>query len=408
MNDHELESMRHTFYGLKQRIAPLKDSPKIKKLQERVINIRKDAIKHNDKLIEELKESFKSNDIDCLYAENDDDARNIILDLINKEIEKNNYDKSDINIAKSKSNTFREINLAEFLESKNMNIIETDLGDRILQLKETDNGPVHPTGPASHLKVKDIADIVNKSMGENVAPEPRNIMELVREDVLKKLANSNIGLSGANSIAAEDGSVLLIHNEGNISIVASKKLHIILAGIDKIVPTIEDSISIAKLETVYATGKPVTSYFNIISGPSKTADIEKKLLKNMYGAEKVVVILLDNGRKEAIDECLWCIGCGNCIISCPVYNIVGNEFGYASYLGGRGVAMSKYLKGDETSFNSGLFMCTLCGMCTENCPVATPTNEIIENLRNSSKNSGFYKKEHENIKNNIEDKGSPF
>ena len=88
----------------------------------------------------------------------------------------------------------------------------------------------------------------------------------------------------------------------------------------------EDAISVAKLEAGYATGNYVTFYINAISESSKTADIEKKLLKNMYGAEKVVVILLDNGRSEAIEECLWCIGCGNCIINCPVYNAVGNEW----------------------------------------------------------------------------------
>ena len=78
-----------------------------------------------------------------------------------------------------------------------------------------------------------------------------------------------------------------------------------------------------------------------------------------------------------------CIGCGNCVVNCPVYNVMGNEFGYHSYLGGRGVAMSKYLKDNETSVDSGLYMCTLCGMCTENCPVLTPTYEIIEDLRNA-------------------------
>ena len=127
--------------------------------------------------------------------------------------------------------------------------------------------------------------------------------------VLKRLENSTVGISGANVVAAEEGSIVLVHNEGNISLVSLKDLHIIVAGIDKFVPALEDAMSVAKLETVYATGNYVTSYINVISGPSKTADIEKKLLKNMYGAEKVVVILLDNGRSEAREECLWCIGC---------------------------------------------------------------------------------------------------
>ena len=408
MNNNEIKSMRKVFNNLKDKIGPLANSPEVKKLQERVINIRRNAIMDNKELISTVQDSFKSNDIDCFLASDEVEAQKIILDIISNEISENNYDLNNIKIAKSKSNTLREIGIHDLFASKNYEIIETDLGDRILQLKKEDNNPVHPTGPASHLTVYDIADIINNAMGLNLPPEPRPIMEAVREDVLNLLSESNIAISGANSIAANDGSLVLIHNEGNIHIVSSKKLHIIVAGIDKLVPDLEDAISIAKLETVYATGKATTSYMNVISGPSKTADIEKKLLKNMYGAEKVVVILLDNGRSEAIKECLWCIGCGNCIVSCPVYNIVGNEFGYSSYLGGRGVAMSKFLKGDKTSFDSGIYMCTLCGNCTKNCPVATPTNEIIEDMRYNLQKNNLYIKDHKEIKDNIENKGSPY
>ena len=258
------------------------------------------------------------------------------------------------------------------------------------------------------MKRRHITQIVNEAMGLDLPEVPREIMEAVRADVLSLLDKSVIGISGSNSIAAEDGAFLTVHNEGNISLVQNKKLHIVVAGIDKLVPSLEDSVSVAKLETAFAIGKPLSSYINIVAGPSKTADIEKKLLKNMYGAEKVAVILLDNGRSEAIKEFLWCIGCGNCVVNCPVYNVMGNEFGYHSYLGGRGVAMSKYLKDNETSVDSGLYMCTLCGMCTENCPVLTPTYEIIEDLRNSTQKEGLSKDQHKKIRDNIKDNGSPY
>ncbi|MBO7241362.1 MAG: lactate utilization protein [Methanobrevibacter sp.] len=408
MKEEEIESMRKVFHNLKGRIEPLIKSPKIQALQKRVIDIRKDAIDNNEELIAIAKESFKENDIDCFYANDDEEAREILLDLINEEIEKSNIDRNEVYIAKSKSNTLREIDASQFLEEQGMIIVETDLGDRILQLKKDDNSPVHPTGPASHLTVHDIADIVNESMNLDLPAEPKPIMEAVREDVLNLIDKSFIGISGTNSIAAEDGAILMVHNEGNISLVQSKKLHIIVAGIDKLVPMIEDCVSIGKLETAFATGKPLTSYINIVAGPSKTADIEKKLLKNMYGAEKVAVILLDNGRKEAFKECLWCIGCGNCIVSCPVYNSIGNKFGFHSYLGGRGVAMSRYLKDNKVSVDSGLYMCTLCGLCTENCPVLTPTSEIIENLRNETQKEGLSRESHKKIRENIKDKGSPY
>lgn len=400
MKASELETMRKSFNTVKRRSSTIKDSPSTRRLIERVREIKKYSIENNEELFNQALESFKRNDIDFKIAKTDKDALKIIDDLLLE------YDSDTI--AKAKSNTLGEINLKNHLKDKNIDVVETDLGDRILQLKKTDNKPVHPTGPASHLDISKITDIVNESLDVNVNPEAREIMETVRKDVLNRLKNARVGISGANAIASEEGSIVMVHNEGNISIVSLKDLHIIVAGIDKIVPTLEDAISVVKLETIFATGNYVTSYMNVISGPSKTADIEKKLLKNMYGAEKVVVILLDNGRSDAIPECLYCIGCGNCVVHCPVYNAVGNEFGFNNYLGGRGVAMSKFIEDDETCYNSGLYMCTLCGLCTLNCPVSIPTNEIIENMRRLSAYAGFYPKIHGIIKDNVSKNDSPF
>ncbi|WP_407375275.1 LUD domain-containing protein [Methanobrevibacter sp.] len=400
MKASELETMRKSFSTVKNRSNSIKDSPSTIRLIERVREIKKYSIENNDQLLDQLKESFKRNDMDLKIAKDSAEALKIIDDLLD--------DYNATTVAKAKSNTLGEINLKCHLAEKNIDVVETDLGDRILQLKRTDNRPVHPTGPASHLNVGEITNIVNDSLDANVSPEPHEIMELVREDVLNRLKDANVGISGSNAISSEEGSCVMVHNEGNISIVSLKDLHIIVAGIDKIVPTLEDAISLSKLETIFATGNYVTSYMNVISGPSKTADIEKKLLKNMYGAERVVVILLDNGRSDATDECLYCIGCGNCVVHCPVYNAVGNEFGFNNYLGGRGVAMSKFIEDDETCYNSGLFMCTLCGLCTLNCPVAIPTNEIIENMRKLSTDVGFYPKAHGVIRKNVSDNDSPY
>lgn len=400
MKTSELETMRKSFNTVKKRSNSIKDSPSAKRLKSRVRELKKLSIENNGELFNQLLDSFKRNDIDFKIAETSQDALDIIDELLDE------YHSTTV--AKAKSNTLGEINLKKHLAGRNIDVVETDLGDRILQLKKTDNRPVHPTGPASHLNISKITDIVNDSLDVNVNPEAREIMEVVRSDVLNRLKSANVGISGANAIASEEGSLVMVHNEGNISIVSLKDLHIIVAGIDKIVPTLEDAISVVKLETIFATGNFVTSYMNVISGPSKTADIEKKLLKNMYGAERVVVILLDNGRSEATEECLYCIGCGNCVVHCPVYNAVGNEFGFNNYLGGRGVAMSKFIEDDETCYNSGLYMCTLCGLCTLNCPVSIPTNEIIENMRKLSTDVGFYPKAHGVIKDNVSKNNSPY
>ena len=397
MNEDELETMRRSFGTVKQRSDVIKKSPNTKRLISKVQEIKKYSIKYYEMLLNQLEDSFSDNGIEYRFAETSQDALNIIDELL---------DENNIKvIAKSKSNTLGEIGLKNHLDDKGVEVVETDLGDRILQLKKSDNKPVHPTGPASHLNVSSIAGIVNEALDCDVGDDPYDIMRVVRSDVLKRIKNANAGISGANVIAAEEGSCVMVHNEGNISLVSLKDLHIIVAGIDKIVPTLEDAISVVKLETIFATGKHVTSYMNIISGPSKTADIEKKLLKNMYGAKKVVVILLDNGRSKTTNKCLQCIGCGNCIINCPVYNTIGNEFGFNNYLGGRGIAMSKYIEDDETCYNSGLYMCTLCGLCTLNCPLSIPTNEIIEKIRTEIE---FSPQTHKKIKNNISNNNSPY
>ena len=397
MKNSELETMRKSFNTVKNRSNSIKDSQITQNLSKRVHEIRKYSFENRSELYNQTLESFKRNDIEVKFAETSKDALDIIDELLNQ------YDAKII--AKSKSNTLGEINLKNHLD---IDVVETDLGDRILQLKKTDNKPTHPTGPASHLNIEEITKIVNKSLNVNINPEPKEILQVVRKDVLDRIKDARVGISGANVIASQEGSVVMVHNEGNISMVSLKDLHIIVAGIDKIVPTIEDAISVVKLETIFATGNYVTSYMNVISGPSKTADIEKKLLKNMYGAERVVVILLDNGRSDAFEECLYCIGCGNCIVHCPVYNAVGNEFGFNNYLGGRGVALSKFIEDDETCFNSGLYMCTLCGLCTLNCPLSIPTNEILENMRKFSADIGFYPKAHGKIKDNVSRNDSPY
>jgi L-lactate utilization protein LutB len=271
--------------------------------------------------------------------------------------------------------------------------------------------PSHPIGPAAHLDLEMIAGIVSHYLDKVVEAQPRSILEAVKQDILEKLPEIRVGITGANSVAAHDGALLMVHNEGNISLLSLLDVHIVLVGIDKVVSTLEDAVSVVKLETIYATGKKTPAYMNVVSSPSKTADIEQVLLKDMYGARRVVVVFLDNGRREVLKEggeSLWCIGCGSCIVNCPVYSVSGPEFGYRRHLGGRGVVMSRYLEDEATCSDSGLFKCTLCGNCTRECPLEIPTNQLLELLRRECVEGGLQKEEHQMIRDNIKKKGSAY
>jgi iron-sulfur cluster protein len=400
MKKSEINTMNRSFRTLRERRDKIIEDERTIQLQERVKNIRAYSIKNMDLLIEKVVKNFEKNGVEVILAEKSEDALDALYSIV----------KDESIIAKSKSNTAGEIGLSEFLEDKGVQVVETDLGDRIVQL-DPDSNPSHPIGPASHLRMDDIVKIISNEFNIDIKPEPRAILDIIKQDVLLKLAKCNIGITGANSVAADDGSVITVHNEGNINLVSMLDIHIIIVGIDKLVETIEDAVSVVKLETIFASGKTVPAYMNVISSHSKTADIEKILLDGMYGPRRVVVILLDNGRKQAIKkggECLLCIGCGSCIVTCPIYNEIGNEFGYKRYLGGRGVVLSSFIDGNQSCFDSGLFTCTLCGLCTNKCPVGIKTNNLIKNLRNDSVDLNIIIDEHKSIKDRIKKKGSPF
>lgn len=400
MDESEINTMNQSFNILNKRREKLLGTQEIIELKDKVKKIREESINHIDELRELAVRNLQDNGIEVILADDAVEALNSIYNIIgNEKI-----------VAKSKSNTAGEIGLSDFLEYKGVKVVETDLGDRIVQFTPQRRSS-HPIGPAAHLKMGEIAEILSDNLGKPIKPEPREILDVVKENVLEELSNCRVGVTGANSLSAKDGSIVLVHNEGNISLVSMLDTHIVILGIDKLVETIEDAVSVVKLETVYATGKTVPAYINVISAPSKTADIEQIHLDNMYGARRVIVILLDNGRSKALKECpecLYCIGCGSCLLYCPVYSVSGYEFGYNKHLGGKGIVLSRYVKDEETCYEAGLYTCTLCGHCTLDCPMEIPINYLIEKLRRESVTSHICNDKHVNIAENIKNNGSPF
>ena len=190
MKKSELETMRKSFDTVKSRSNSIKDSESTKRLTKRVQEIKKYSFENKDELFNQVIDSFKRNGIEVEFAKTSQDALDIIDGLIDE------YDAEVI--AKAKSNTLGEIDLKNHLD---IDVVETDLGDRILQLKKTDNKPVHPTGPASHLNIEDITGIVNESLDVNVSPDAHEIMQAVRADVLKRLETARVGISFTEGFA---------------------------------------------------------------------------------------------------------------------------------------------------------------------------------------------------------------
>jgi len=246
--------------------------------------------------------------------------------------------------------------------------------------------PSHPTGPASHLTKHDIAEILSAHFRQKVEPIAEPIVELLRDEISTYINRSTIGITGANAIVAEDGAILLLHNEGNILQVSMRPgKHIILAGIDKIYQNMEEALNMLKLQTFCATGSLATSFVNIISSPSQTADIEKQLIKGVHGPRELCVILVDNHRgdiaRSEYKDLLYCIGCGQCLLVCPAYNVYGNRFGVDSQLGGRGLVYSALNSEASVEGDKGLDLCLSCRKCQQNCPIAIDIPSMVTKLR---------------------------
>lgn len=287
-------------------------------------------------------------------------------------------------VVKSKSNVTKELHLAEELETDGIRVIETDLGDRIIQLAGCP--AAHPTGPACHMTRHDISELFKKHFKQAVSEDPMELTKIMREEIADYMARARVGITGANAVTASEGAVVIVHNEGNASKCAMlPDKHIIVTTPDKVVPTIDDAVNITKLQTYLSTGKIVSAYINVIAGPSYTSDIEKQVYKGMHGPKEVVIVFVDDGRLSAADnEPQYCIGCGMCLLFCPTYNVVGPLFGSSGHMGGQGIHLEGSRDKVDDAIESGLFLCTSCGVCKEVCPSSIDTKKGIIAIRNDA------------------------
>ena len=366
-----LDGMRHSFRTIEERQC--KNKAKIPDLEARKDRLRamKEGSVGNQEMLIEAISALRENGFRVLMVKTAEAA----LKAIQHELHGHEL------VVKSKSNVTKELHLAEHLAKSGVEVIETDLGDRIVQLAGCK--AAHPTGPACHMTRSEIAQLFSEHFGREISDDPMELTSVMRDEIAEYLSKAMAGITGANAITAAEGAVVIVHNEGNAAKCAMlPDKHIIVTTPEKIVPTLEDAMNSVRLQTYLSTGKIVSSYINVITGPSYTADIEKKLYRGMHGPKDVVVVLVDDGRLSAVDkEPLYCIGCGMCLLHCPVYNVMGPSFGSSGHMGGQGV----YLLGStgklEESLEGGLFLCTSCGACTEVCPSRIDTKKGMANLR---------------------------
>jgi iron-sulfur cluster protein len=248
-------------------------------------------------------------------------------------------------IVKSKSMVSEEIGLNPYLEKKGFKVVETDLGEWIVQL--AGERPSHITAPALHKTKEEVAELFSKHLGRPVPPDIQEMVKITRQELRQVFIDADVGISGANLAIAESGTLVLVSNEGNARLVTGlPPVHIALVTAEKFVETMEQATTLLKALITGSSGHKMTSYVSFITGPSKTTDIEKELVIGVHGPREVHIIVLDNGRLDIsrdrdFEEILYCLKCGGCMLQCPVFQAVGGHvYGGQVYPGGIGILLT--------------------------------------------------------------------
>jgi iron-sulfur cluster protein len=287
-------------------------------------------------------------------------------------------------VTKSKSMASEEIGLNDYLEGLGMEVVETDLGERMVQLTHTH--PSHLIAPAIHLTKEDAANIFGTE------PTVEAIQKHARESLRQKFIDATVGVSGANMAIAETGTVVLVTNEGNADLTTTlPPVHVALFGIDKLVATLDDAVAVLRMLPRSGTGQRMTSYVNWITGPSRSADIEQSLTIGVHGPKEMHCVIIDNGREKMradpiFRDALTCIRCGACSNACPPFMAVGgHQFGGHTYNGPIGLVLTPFHHGLEDSDLANT-LCVQCNACQEICPVDIPLpRQILEHRRKGRK-----------------------
>ncbi len=297
-------------------------------------------------------------------------------------------------IYKSKSLEAKDTGIIDILKKNNIEIKETDLGDVMCQLL----GYEHPSftlGPGIQFTEEEIVAKIKEKYGVEIEPKAEAIVQYFRETYRPELLNKvKVSLTSANAIAAHDGSIVLVENEGNISILTrATEKHIVVAGIGKIVPDVFDALMVAKIQERITNVDG--AYISLISAPSNTSDIKGKRVMGMYGAKEVVVILVDDWRIKAVKEnkfykdILKCISCKSCDFVCTASRAFGNIYASKYGIGAINIIRDYIHNGIEEAVKDGLFLCTSCENCANWCPVEINLGEMMKQLKHIATEYGL-------------------
>ncbi len=343
----------------------------VMQVRERAKNSKWDAIEHLDTYLLEFEQKISAKGAKVIWAENTEEA----LDAIGAICRERNCK----TLVKSKSMVTEEIHLNDYLERNGIESVETDLGEYIQQLDG--EAPYHIVTPAMHKSKEDVAKLFADKLGTRPDLTPEQLTLVARQKLREKYVEAEVGVTGANFMIADIGAIAVTENEGNARLsCAWPKTHIVIVGIEKMIPSITDLGTFWPLLSTFGTGQKVTVYNTIISGPRQPGETD--------GPEEMFVILLDNGRTNLLAnpttrEALYCIRCGACLNACPVYKNIGGHAYETTYSGPIGKVITPHLRGVD-DYKHLSYASSLCGNCTEVCPVRINLHELLLDNRHEA------------------------
>ena len=348
--------------------------PDYQELRTQANAIKAHALANLDYYLEQFEANVEAHGGKVVFAKDATEVSDFILSLAKE--------RGARLIVKSKSMTTEEIDLNERLEHHGLESVETDLGEYILQLAH--ERPYHIVAPALHKTRYEVADIFASRLhvGRETVIEKQTA--IARSVLREKFLAADIGITGANFLVADSGAVVIVENEGNARLSTSApKIHIAIAGIEKVIPRAQDVVTFLKLLARSATGQALSVYTSFLSGPRRKDEID--------GPDEFYVVLLDNGRTKVLADrekrqSLYCIRCGACLNTCPVYRKIGGHSFPWVYSGPIGAIITPQFMG--VSHEPGLpFASSLCGACAQVCPVKIDIPKVLLDLRSEVKKS---------------------